>query len=119
MALQGKIISLGPDKFGFEYHHTDPNKPEVCRQVWAVANCGTNGMSYCTTADAIGRDATMTDGHVSYYLGHGNYFRGYVGGNTPSISIEWSPVPAPRGKSEKRWHYGKWEKLTRKGWVAA
>jgi hypothetical protein len=121
MALNGKVIYLDP-KFGFEYHSTDYNHPVSYRQVWEIETVTMKRFSYCMEVDAIGREATITDGLVSCYLGNGNYFYGKLaqGGQTPSIIIEETPVPRPKVRVDTRWQSGRWEKyLKTKGWVAA
>lgn len=123
MALAGKIValkSIGPETMGFEYRHPQYDKPIEIRQVWVIEYARTSGYSFCQPADAIGKDATVTDGMVSCYLGNGNYVKGPLvgGGSGKSIVCEQIPIPRPRNvRSELRWYYGAWQKLTRKGWV--
>lgn len=121
MSLQGKIIELSHDQFGFEYLATDYNKPEQIRQIWPIVALRSRGMSYCRNDEAIGKPASIQDGRVSCYVGNGNYIYGELPelGATKSILLVTSPVPRPKCRSELRWHSGRWEKLTRKGWVTA
>lgn len=120
MALNGKIIDLGRGQLAFEYHTTLYNEPMQTRDVWPLTSWKTSGYSYCTETDAIGKPATITDGQVSCYLRNGNYLKGTIDGSAKSIIHELLPVPRPtRVRSELRWHYGQWQKLTRKGWIAA
>jgi hypothetical protein len=78
-------------------------------------------MSAISIEDAIGREATIQDGRVSVYCGNGNYLDGGLvdGGQTKSIKTETIDVPRPKCRVETRWRDGRWEKLLRKGWVAA
>ena len=122
MALHGKIISLGQDRFGFEYVTGIYDKPEIMRQIWAIESLRTSGMSYCRNDEAIGKPASVSDGKVSCYLGNGNYVSGPLvdGGSSKSVSLEITPAPRPRCKSELRWYQGSWQKYSaRKGWIAA
>lgn len=123
MALQGKIVSLAHGVLGFEYFATDLNKPIRYRQVWQIGANRTRGMSYAAPAEAVGRDASLVDGRVSCYLGNGNYLHGELPelGKTVALFVDEMPIPAPKVKrtTQTRWHYGRWEKLTRKGWAAA
>lgn len=123
--LKGKIIYLKDrSKFGFEYHDTLGHKPIAIRHVWEIESFTMKRYSYCTAVDAIGRDASITDGLVSCYLGNGNYFYGTMaqGGSTPAIITEESEVECPKVRAgiETRWKDGCWQKyLKTKGWVAA
>lgn len=123
MALQGKIIELAKDRYGFESISANYNQPTVIRHVWEIATIRTRGMSYCRIEESIGRDASITDGRVSCYLGNGNYVYGELAefGSTRAILVEETPVPKPRVRkdTETRWYAGQWQKLTRKGWQAA
>jgi hypothetical protein len=122
MALQGKIIELSRDTYGFEYIDNDYNKPEQIRQVWPIVALQTRGsMSYCRNEEAIGKPASISDGRVSCYLGNGNYVHGQLPelGATKSIVLEVSPVPRPKCRVETRWYAGRWQRLTRKGWQNA
>jgi hypothetical protein len=119
MALLGKIIDLGNGQFGFEYITTDYNKPEQIRQVWPITALRTSGMSYCRNDEAIGKPASLTEGHVSCYLGNGNYVSGVLPerGATKSIALDITPIAPPKCRVETRWYDGRWQKLMKKGWV--
>lgn len=122
MALQGKIIELTKDSYGFEYIDPHHSKPEFIRQVWPIVALTTRGMSYCRNEEAIGKPASLTDGRVSCYLGQGNYVGGALPelGQTQSIIMETFPAPRPKCRGELRWQSGRWEKYSaRKGWIAA
>lgn len=43
----------------------------------------------------------------------------YVTGAVVDLMTLREPVPVPPGRLQKRWQGGRWEQLTRKGWVAA
>jgi hypothetical protein len=121
MSLSGKIIVLGPGKYGFESISTAYNEPEQIRHVWPLVSLRTHGMSYCRADEAVGKQATCVDGRVSCYLGNGNYVSGELPelGSTKAVILETKPLPRPKCRSETRWYHGRWEKLLRKGWVAA
>lgn len=122
MALQGKIIELATDSYGFEYIDPHYSEPTIIRQVWPIASLATRGMTYCRVQEAIGKPATITDGRVSCYLGQGNYVHGALPelGATKSIILEEFPAPRPKCRSELRWQNGRWQKYSaRKGWIAA
>src|SRR5262245_25238347 len=120
--LQGTIVSLDGERFGFEYRATLYNEPKATRHVWELERVRTEGYSYCRAEESIGRPATCRDGAVSCYLGNGNYVRGLlVGGASAKASVfEITDVPCPKARGkETRWHNGRWEKLLRTGWAAA
>ena len=121
MALHGTIIALESLQYGFEYVTTNYNEPTRIRQVWPIESLRTEGMSYCRNDEAIGKPASVTDGRVSCYLGNGNWVKGALpdGGKTKATILETTPIPRPKCRVETRWHGGRWEKLTRRGWVAA
>lgn len=121
MALQGKIIRRENGRLAIRCDSTDHSKPQLISHVWEMERWRTHGMSYAGENEAVGRDATIRDGRVSCYLGQGNWLYGELGngGNTPAVSIDITDIPKPRTRVETRWQYGRWEKLTRKGWIAA
>lgn len=122
MALNGKIISLGADRYGFEFIDRMGIEPTEIRQVWEIASYRTSG-AYFAMGDVLTRAGSITDGQVSCYLGNGSWFNGSLaqGGSTPSIIQETRPVPAPKVKAgtPTRWRDGRWEKQLTRGWVAA
>jgi hypothetical protein len=122
MALQGKIIELAKDRYGFEYLDPHYSEPTIIRQVWPIVALSTRGMTYCRIEEAIGKPASLTDGRVSCYLGQGNYVGGALPelGATKSIIMEETPAPRPKCRSELRWQNGRWQKYSkRQGWIAA
>jgi hypothetical protein len=122
MPLQGKIIELGREQYGFEYLDPHYSEPKILRQVWPIVALKTRGMSYCRNEEAIGKPASLTDGRVSCYLGQGNYVEGALPelGQTKSISLEEYPAPRPKCRAKLRWRNGHWEKYSAcKGWITA
>lgn len=122
MPLHGTIIELGKLKFGFDYFDNDWSRPVRYHHVWEIATCRIQGMRAADFYDALGKSATLTDGHISCYLGSGAYFVGELanGGSTKSVLFETHDVPCPKVRKgiETRWHNGRWEKLLRGGWTA-
>lgn len=49
----------------------------------------------------------------------GQRFQLVNGGSTKPIRTDVSEVPKPNSKKELRWYRGYWQKLLKKGWVAA
>jgi hypothetical protein len=43
------------------------------------------------------------------------------GDKTEAVKVEREPIPCPKVRAgiQTRWHEGRWEKLMKKGWVAA
>jgi hypothetical protein len=121
MSLTGKLIQFDARTLAVEYQATIYNEPKVIRNVWPLGYYRFRGMSAISIEDAIGREATIQDGRVSVYCGNGNYLDGGLvdGGQTKSIKTETIDVPRPKCRVETRWRDGRWEKLMRKGWVAA
>ncbi len=123
MSLKGKIIDLGKGRYGFESVSADHNRPILIRHVWPIGTIRTHGMSYCRIEESIGRDATLTYGRFSCYLGNGNYVSGELPelGSTQALVVEETAAPAPKVRKNTftRWQFGRWEKQTAKGWKAA
>lgn len=103
-------------------HYTEPTR---VKQYWPVF---TNGL---TVDDARERGIVgLTARHFSGpSWGFGVYSRvsGHQlltllspnGGKTECVKVEREPIPAPKTKLETRWYQGAWQKLTKRGWVAA
>ena len=137
MSLQGKLIKLDDGGFGFEYtaihtRYSDPNdvigksaKPSKVTQVWKLSHWRIGGMGWASEESAIGKPATCRDSRVHVYLGNGISLDGELlgGGSAKSISLVEEPLPCPKVRKdiETRWNSSReqWEKLLRKGWVAA
>jgi hypothetical protein len=121
MALHGKIIRLNNDAFGFESISNFMNEPKASRHVWGIGAAKTSGYSYCRTDEAIGKDATCSNGIVSCYLGNGNHFQGALTDQT-AITTETLEIPAPKVRKGvlTRYYFGNWQKFTKaKRWVTA
>ncbi len=122
MPEQNIIIAMPAGKFGYQSTSPEYDKPLTRTWIWPLVNPRIEGMCGNSFENAIGRDATCRNGHVSCYLGNGSYFRAEMPdlGSTKALSITEAPVACPkvRGTTETRWHEYRWEKLTRKGWVA-
>lgn len=82
---------------------------------------------YWPLPSASGR---VQGGERCYYPGDGFYlvvthgwgalnFRLPDGGSTKATRIEEVRVPRPKTRLEVRWKSGRWEKLTKRGWVDA
>jgi hypothetical protein len=117
--LRGTIIDMGSGHYGFEYRTTLYNDPVEVRQVWILDRVWTAGMSWADPKSAFGKPASLHYGVMSCYLGNGNYLSGEIAPDKPADICESLPVPRPKCRIETRWHYGRWEKLLRRGWVAA
>jgi len=71
----------------------------------------------------LGQPLYYHGGSHSYSLKIAGFYRDFrlpQGGQTHSIAFERVPVEPPkRVRLPLRWRYGRWEKETAKGWVAA
>lgn len=119
--LQGTIIKHG-ESLAIECTSPMLNEPKMVRHVWEIARYRVAGMSWRSEQEAIGRDATIRDGRVRCYLGEGCYLDGELAdlGATPAVLVETLDIPCPRARTQTRWHYGRWEKYSkRSGWIPA
>jgi hypothetical protein len=126
MKERNTIVSLGGEKFGYRSEARDGREPILRTWIWPLVNCRIEGMRGAPLMDAVEKpmfDAQCIEGRVSCYLGDSAWFRAEMpeGGSTKALSIAEQAIPRPRvrGTTELRWHYYRWEKLTRKGWVPA
>jgi hypothetical protein len=134
MALQGTLIKLADGGYGFESKSFwtknrdiigNGGTPYRITHVWKLASWRVSGMGWAAEESAIGKPATSDGGRVHVYLGNGISFDGHLdgGGQSQAISVTEEPHPCPKVRNgvETRWNSSReqWEKLLRKGWVAA
>lgn len=121
MSLQGEIRERG-GKLYVVYASEDYSRPSRTTLWWRVVQ--TTASAYGFERPAAGDVATSGGGgqwstrNPVTHRGTGGVSTG--NGSAESEFREETPVlpPPARGK-ELRWMYGKWEKLTAKGWVQA
>lgn len=122
MALTGTIIKNGST---LAIECTSPlfNEPKATRHVWEIAHYHVSGASWRGADEAIGKQATISDGRITCYLGNGSRLDGTLanGGATEAVAVETVDIPPPKVRNGTgiRYRSGRWEKYSKKdGWIA-
>lgn len=117
MTLAGRL-ALRDGALFIVYETTLDSEPTLKRLWWRVEH--TKGEPYSGRTPLAG-DTCTSSGNNWHCSREGCGLTGsvYAAGNREAEIVEFEPVPRPKVRKgiETRWHYGKWEKLTKKGWV--
>jgi hypothetical protein len=124
MAMQGKLVSRNGALFVL-YETSHDSEPKITFMWWKVES--TKGNPYHCERPEPGDIAVYQSDGRTWQTRRPDTHRSSgsittVGdGNTKADHVETVSAPSPkvRGGVQTRWYQGRWEKLLKKGWVAA